>query len=193
MTDFNILCDRLPDSVTVFGEKYPIKTDFRRWILMLDLFEQCKNGNRYPLDVITAAKCAIHIVMPDNPDLCNLPAFKLVRLLEELAVFASGTVQQESGTEPGKRKDVQVFDFSCDAELILASFRREYGIDLTTAGMHWWKFLALLRSLPSDSDFMRIVSLRLCDTTKIADDELRRKLRRAKAAVRIKHKTGFDE
>ena len=190
MMDFNILCDRLPHSVRVFGEELQIKTDFRRWILMLDLLDKCKDKYEHPLDIITAAKCAMHIVMPDQADRSDLPPVTLVKLLEELAVFASGGVRPSDHTDERKRESIQVFDFSCDAELILASFQREYGIDLTKTSMHWWRFLALLRSLPFDSDFMRVVKLRMCDTTKISDDDVRRRLRRAKAAVRIKQKTG---
>ena len=189
MMQFNILCDRLPDSVTVSGKEYRIYTDFRRWILMLDLFDNCRADRKNALDQVTAARCAVRIAMPDCTDLCDLPTGTLVYLLEELAIFAAGGTA--SASERGERasSDVQVIDFSCDAELILSAFQSAYGIDLTTASMHWWRFLALLRTLPADSDLMRIIQLRTCDTTKISDDELRRRMRRAKAAVRIRHRT----
>ena len=190
--DFNILCDSLPDSVSVFGENYKIKTDFRLWILMLDLFDRCKTINDRPLDILTAAKCAMHIVMPDYQSPCDLPPITLVRLFEEFALFAKGDLPSDSAQSAGSDSGEQVFDFSADAEIILSSFLKEYGIDLTRTRMHWWKFLALLRSLPADSEFMRVVRLRMLDTTKIADDETRKRLRRAKAAVRIRHRTSAD-
>ena len=190
---FNILTDRLPDSVTVSGVSYRIRTDFRRWILMLDLFDRCRNCSPMRLDTLTAAKCAVHIVMPEYGENNDLSAPTLIGLLEEFVRFAYSARPLDTGnTRAGdvSGRDSRVFDFSCDAELILSSFLREYGIDLTRENLHWWRFLALLRSLPSDSDFMRVVRLRLCDTTKIADDGLRRQLRRAKAAVRLKPSVG---
>ena len=187
MGDFSILCDRLPDSVTVNGRVCPILTDFRRWILMLDLFDECRESSDAPLDLITAAKCAIRIVSAEPDGLSDLPADSLAALLEALAVFASGGAEPASTDEHGD--SVQVIDFSCDAELILSAFQSAYGIDLTREYVHWWRFLALLRALPADTDLMRVVSLRTCDTTKIGDDELRRRMRRAKAAVRIRQRT----
>ena len=76
-----------------------------------------------------------------------------------------------------------------DAELILSSFIAAYGIDLTCGEMHWWKFSALLKTLPPECELMRTVSLRMTDTSAIEDDSLRRRVRRAKAAVRIKKET----
>ena len=186
MTEFNILCDRLPDSISLDGRDHPILTDFRRWIVMLDLFDKCRSSRSRPLDLVTAARCAIHTVMPDSTDLCDLPSDSLVRLLEKMAAFALGGVDVTDTDDAPPQRSEQVLDFACDAEVILASFQSVYGIDLTSAAMHWWRFLALLRAMPSDSPLMQIVSLRRCDTTKIGDDDLRRRIRRAKAAVRIR-------
>lgn len=38
----------------------------------------------------------------------------------------------------------QAFDFEVDADLIYAAFIQQYGIDLQTEEMHWWKFMILL-------------------------------------------------
>lgn len=187
MTDFNILCDRLPHHVTVDGIDYTILTDFRRWILMLDLFDCCRESSADRMDPITAARCALRIVMPKYSDPGDLPADTLIKLLEKLAVFALGGITDAGGTSDATdRDDVQVIDFCGDAEVILSSFLIAYGIDLTKTSMHWWKFLALLRALPPDTPLMRIIDLRTCDTTKIEDDAVRRRMRRAKAAVRIR-------
>ncbi len=183
---YNILTDRLPDYVTLDGRKYGIRTDFRRWILMLELFDECREKSTARIDALTAALSSMPLVMK-NPDECSsLPAEEKIRLLGELARFAAFGVKEDKRSD-GRETDVeQAFDFYADAGLILSSFLSEYGIDLTKESMHWWKFLTLLRSLPSESDFMRVVRLRLCDTTKIADDNARRQMRRAKAAVRIR-------
>lgn len=43
--------------------------------------------------------------------------------------------------------DAPTFDLVADSAIIVADFRRVYGIDLVTAKMHWWRFVALLTSL----------------------------------------------
>ena len=64
----------------------------------------------------------------------------------------------------------KLFDFAADSEL-----------------------MALLKSLSPDSPLMRTVRLRQTDTSEIEDDKLRRQIRRAKNAVRIKEKERNDE
>lgn len=189
MSGFNILCDRLPDSINIDGAVYPIETDFRRWILMLDLFDEFKDAADSPAGIITLARCAERIVMKEKIP-SDLPANGIVRLIEGIAVFASGgkAGDEEQETDRTQTPSAPVFDPAFDGELILSSFLVHYGIDLTKVRMHWWKFLALLRALPSDSDFMKVVRLRSCDTTRIGDDEMRRRVRRAKAALRIRQK-----
>lgn len=189
MTEFNILCDRLPDSIKVDGAVFPIETDFRRWVLMLDLFDDFKCAANTPSSIITLMRCAERIVMKEKIP-SDLSANGIVRLIEEIAFFASGGGGEQDEREKisSRAEAVPVFDPWFDGELILSSFLVHYGIDLTEVGMHWWKFLALLRALPSESDFMKVVRLRSCDTTRIVDDETRRRVRRAKTALRIRQK-----
>ena len=72
------------------------------------------------------------------------------------------------------------------AFFLITAFWQAYGVDLTRCRMHWWKFLALLRHLPPESELMRVIRLRACDLSAIGDDSIRRQVRRAKAALRIR-------
>lgn len=54
----------------------------------------------------------------------------------------------------------RVFDMALDADYIVGAFAQAYGIDLTDpdTDLHWWHFLALLRSVPQGTrlaDIMR--------------------------------------
>lgn len=53
-------------------------------------------------------------------------------------------------------------DFIQDGQLIYAAFMQAYGIDLNDqrGKLHWWKFTALLRGLPSNTRFMEVVQIR---------------------------------
>lgn len=60
------------------------------------------------------------------------------------------------------RKHKKSMDFIQDGQLIYAAFMQAYGIDLVAeqGRMHWWKFSALLRGLPSNTRFMEVVQIR---------------------------------
>lgn len=54
----------------------------------------------------------------------------------------------------------RLYSFEKDASFIFAAFRQTHGIDLETAEMHWWKFLALFMDLGADTTFCNLVGLR---------------------------------
>lgn len=60
------------------------------------------------------------------------------------------------------RKHKKSMDFIQDGQLIYAAFMQAYGIDLNDqrGKLHWWKFTALLRGLPSNTRLMEVVQIR---------------------------------
>lgn len=157
----------LPEEITVDGAAYAVNTDFRRWILITKLFGEEMLPFERKLSL--AAKIAGMETIPENTD----------GLARAILYFAScGAGVSESGGEA-------VFDFLEDGDAIYAGFYRSYGMDLTAVSLHWWKFMALLRSLPADTEFMSRVELRSMDLSRIEDDGVRRKLRRARAKIRL--------
>jgi hypothetical protein len=77
------------------------------------------------------------------------------------------------GREKGKKRfprkiaginDKQPFDFEKDADLIYAGFMQQYGIDLQTEDMHWWKFMILLENLGSGTRLNKVMEYRTIDT-----------------------------
>lgn len=91
--------------------------------------------------------------------------FPTVELMEALQMFISGEEAQ------GGTGEDRVIDFSIDADYIYASFRQAYGIDLMSDDLHWFEFLALLKSLPEETIMRRIISYRQYDGP---DEELKR-------------------
>ncbi|MBO4932600.1 MAG: hypothetical protein J6I42_10510 [Clostridia bacterium] len=182
----NLLTDRLPAELTVCGRRYPVFTDFRRWILVTELFAE--DG----IPAGTKLGCAAKLIFrkPVSVD-ANDPAEWYCSLADGILWFVSCGKRVFTGGDGSPARSGQaeaVFDFTQDSERILAAFRQTYGIDLgdPAVTMHFWKFMALLRNLPRETEFMRTVSLRMTDTAKIENDDLRRQIRRAKASVRIR-------
>jgi hypothetical protein len=62
--------------------------------------------------------------------------------------------------EPKSNSGPRVFSFSKDSGFIFAAFRQTHGVDLETAELHWWKFLALFMDIGGETTFSHLVSLR---------------------------------
>lgn len=149
----NILTDNLPD--TVLG--YHIHTDYKCWIL----FDRVIQDD--DLDDATKAWTALCLVMKDNP--ASIDPGDVEGLFRGLIEFYTGEASsQEQTAQEGQGQAVQAYDYDIDQALILAAFQQAYGIDLTTADMHWWRFRALLQGLPDSTRFVTIVGYRTVDT-----------------------------
>lgn len=161
--------ERLPTTVTVFGEKVPVNTDFRVGVSietemlqsspdvegLLQLFYM----NDIPEDVEEAAKQMIEFYAKydENDDIENAAPVSKKRL----------------------------YDFKQDADALTASFRQAYGIDLETDELHWWKFRRLMFGLPVDSPFMQRVQIRSVDINKVNKSQ-KKYYRRMKALYAIR-------
>lgn len=64
--------------------------------------------------------------------------------------------------KPTSTDSPKLMDFNVDAELIYSAFMQVYKIDLIDeqGKLSWYKFKALLNSLPEDTEFMKIVQIR---------------------------------
>lgn len=87
-----------------------------------------------------------------------------------LEFYLGGSEELGSGRE-GPSRDEVALDYHCDAPYIIAAFQQVYGIDLTTAHLHWWRFKALLCALPEDCLLARIIHWRTADLSDLPPTE----------------------
>lgn len=73
----------------------------------------------------------------------------------------------EGGPDGGKDGPIP-YSYLADAGAIFAAFQRVYGVDLSTATMHWWRFSALLEGLLTHN-FEDRVQYRITEPGKIKD------------------------
>ena len=94
-----------------------------------------------------------------TPEQDNLDAF--------LDFYRCGAEESEREKRSAEafREMPRGFDFAVDGPLIWAAFLQTYGIDLRTAQLHWWDFMALFRSLPDECRICKIISYRTEDLT----------------------------
>lgn len=80
----------------------------------------------------------------------------------------------------------QATDFEQDFDYIYAGFMQTYGIDLLESrDMDYRKYKALLRSLPKNTYYREVISIRLMDTKKLKGED-RQKAEKAKRSVALR-------
>lgn len=140
----NILVDELPDAVLIGDTEYPLETDFRAALRVILAFEDNQ------LTGLEKQAVLLDNLYPERPH-------DLQAAIEQGMKFLNGGEQddEDAGDLP-----LRLYSFHKDAGLIFAAFRQSHGIDLETAEMHWWKFLALFSDLGSETTFCGLVGMR---------------------------------
>ena len=161
---FSILTDRLPDTVIVDGEKCLINTDFKRWII----FETVLTDGRINKEDKLA------VVLPVC--LKKIPS-DIEKALKACIDFYRGNDKKADENESAGKP---VYSFLYDADLIFSSFMSQYGIDLSTEDMHWYKFKALFKGLKADSKLVEVMQIRNMDLSEIKDREIKSRYRELK-------------
>lgn len=171
----NILTDGLPEHVLVGGKKYKINSDFRVSVLFEEMIQDKNITEEQQLFI---------------EELMNIPEFEgdheKARLLAKynsgLALYypvipedLDGAISQmlwfyqcgktEEQKQSGKgKKQSQIYSFTYDADYIYAAFLEQYGKDLNSAYLHWWKFTAMFSGLKEDCLISKIMGYRAADT-----------------------------
>jgi hypothetical protein len=140
----NILTEDLPDTVEIDGVDYAINTDYRAALRVMLAFED---------DELANAEKQIVLLSNLYP---TLPANFEEALRKALLYLNAGKISNDEDAEPGPR----LYSFSKDASVIYAAFRQTHNIDLQTAVLHWWQFLALFMDLGQDTTFCQLIGLR---------------------------------
>lgn len=167
----NILIDNLPEHIMIDDTPYPVNTDFRVWIKFALMFEDTKQ-DRYQFITKVLNLC----LKKGNGQ--KLPA--LDKLLD--AVYEFYAMKQPKPTQ-GRKQDENkkaVFSFEYDAEYIYTAFYSQYGIDLNTANMHWWKFKTLFQGLTGEHQYCKIIEYRTIKLSEIKDKKQREQISKMK-------------
>jgi hypothetical protein len=141
----NILTDALPVVLEVDGKEYPIHSDFRACIRTVLAWEDNDLTN-FEKQSVTLSN--LYRRVPKN----------IEAALKQANWFFNGG--NEIKEDENGNNSMRFYSFGKDAQFIFSAFRQTHGIDLETAELHWWKFLALFMDLGADTTFCNLVSLR---------------------------------
>ena len=145
----NMLLDRVPDHLVISGIRYPINTSFRTWIRYEQLLIENKEVS---FDAVFAL--VFESVKPT-------PKHYEEAVNQILWFYQCGKEFDLNGSKSYK----EVFSYDFDDGYIIAAFREQYGIDLNTEDLHWWKFHAFMLSLSESTEFVKIMGYRSIDIT----------------------------
>ena len=163
----NILIDKLPTEV----EGLELNTDFRTSILF-ELLMQDK-------DISNEDKVALSINLYFNRQPKSYE--EMDKMTKAIMWFYSCGNKKKELKESNQREQIvkkekrkkQIYSFEQDDFLIYSAFMEQYGIDLTEAKLHWWKFKAMFDGLNDDILFSKVMGYRSIDLSKIEDKKQR--------------------
>lgn len=153
----------LQTTIEVENKKIDVLTDFKNWIQFSCIL------NDFNLDPHMKQGMMLDCTLKNIPKQLNLS-----KTLEALLDFYNCNKTYPKSKKPTNKIG---FLFNYDMDLIYAAFLQQYGIDILTTNMHWWKFKSLLDGLTNETKFMQVVGYRLMDISKIKDKNERKRLK----------------
>ena len=147
----------LPQTVEIGGRHIPVNPDFRVFVALEMQAE--KSG------------CDLSSVVQEF--YCGKIPHDVEKAVEKfIAFYFCREANENEAPETGKGKDAgKCYDFAQDADALLASFLDAYGIDLSTAKLHWWTFRRLMLNLPPETPFMQRIKYRTADLSRMNKEE----------------------
>lgn len=147
----NLLIDPPPESVKIAGTEWPIRWDYRYWVmyemLMLDSEIAAEEKFRRALDLCFAE-------IPDDLSAAQEAMIDFYRC---------GKSDKTKSSDFGSGATGIAYSFEHDGAYIYAAFMQDYGIDLTEATLHWWKFRALFNAISTKTLFGKIMAWRMME------------------------------
>ncbi len=177
----------LPDTLTVSGKKYDIRTDYRN---VLQVFEALADPE---LDDTCRVFVSVYLLFEGFPDVDSVydatgTGFDLEEAMDQIAWFISG------GNVREKKEDKPTYNWAQDEQMIFSAINKVAGKEVREVEyMHWWTFLGLFHEI-GDGTFSYVVGIRSkLNQGKKLDKSEREFLERNKDMVIIRPKLTEEE
>ena len=98
-------------------------------------------------------------------------------VLAVLATASSAVAQALGGWDVALKVLIcfMALDYVTDGPATVAAVPQAYGIDLTRARLHWWRFKALMSNLPEETQLVKIIGFRTADPAQFQGEERERR------------------
>lgn len=149
---WSVLTDTLPEVVIVNGVQFGVETDFRVWIRVGQILNDCpENPTAEVTNRLIAELYDLIVKIDEEPD-GIIPGADFITAVTEFYAGPQKPKQDDSDEDPRKPKPARTFDFEYDAGFVYQAFLQVYGLRLTAVSMHWWEFLTLFSGLMLTAD-----------------------------------------
>lgn len=144
----------LPETLTVGGREYPIRTDYRDVLQVLEAFSD------EDLEHIEKWIVAVYLLFEDfscADDVLEAveDGFDLGEAVEQISWFLSVGKLEE------KDRDAPLYDWKQDEQMIFAAVNKVAGREVREADyMHWWTISGYVNSVDKDDFWTFVISIR---------------------------------
>ena len=152
-----------PKHLTINGTAYPVKYDFKVWILVSEILEKTElalSENENPKDTVLRIVEICKLIFDTIP---NEPVDAIFcAVLEFYKGYPKADVQSFGGGSE-ERERSRTFSFAYDLNMIILAIRNQSGIDLSyrrKEAFHWWEFLLEFQSLEEKHYISKIMGYR---------------------------------
>lgn len=147
----SILTEQLPEAVLIDGKEYPINTDYRTAIRIIEAFESDELTNLEKNEIM------LELLYGEKKIPENIP-----EAIDMALRFLDGDCDKEESSpdDDNSPGETRLYSFTQDARYIFSGILQTHGIDITTTEMHWWKFIILFMDLDKDCFFNQLLSIR---------------------------------
>lgn len=143
--------NKLPRYVYLKKEKFIINTDYRIFIEFEERMQE-QGDKEVIVDTLKSFYPAFFKIIRNNLLLEAVDKF--------LWFYRCGKEDEEIPKKASNKSHSRAFSYNHDDLYIWGEFRRNYGLDLSIAHIHWWKFKAMWLCLPNDCEFNKIKGYR---------------------------------
>ena len=172
----NIFLDGVPDFIEANGAKHEVNTGFDVWLRVIRRLESLAlppKSNEDVLMLVDAFADVADMVFERVPAVESMDS--TAEILGEIIRFANGPKLLGS-TDGDIGGNFAAFDFWQDSDAVYASFWQQYGIDLLSTPIHFWKFKLLLAGLGDNTPLARRIRLRSAGKFDSGNEEMRENL-----------------
>lgn len=151
---------KLPYFVILQGRKFKINVDFRNMISYEKIVQNKNISKEERIEKIIKNFYPFFSYNENFINLCMNPSLYKEACKKIIWFYKCGRKNYHKLSGHGNNVSSQIYSFDYDDEYIYGAFLEQYGIDLSTDKVHWWKFKALLKSLKDDTEFVKIKGYR---------------------------------
>ncbi len=135
----------LPDTVTVSGTVYPIRTDFR---VILEIFVMLDDPDLTDADKTEALLRMFYLDRPYDPEAA-------------IQAFASFVDPRCTGRKRSERNSARIINWEQDFDLLIAPINHILNAECRSLPyLHWHTFLSAYLEIPPESVFARVLRIR---------------------------------